>query len=123
MTCPGFLFSWFGTFFSRWIVFLRTKFNSPPETNNNNEGYRDSETFYFSADVSNCKTKRTGDLKRHLSSQKKFQDGQNCITYKGYKYRSTALRNRKRVRISGGFVHAVGKTYFIQCCVQQNKWL
>ena len=110
MTCPGFLFSWFGTFFSKWIVFLRTKFKSSPETNNNKEGYRDSETFYFSADVSNCTLKRTGGSTRHSSSKKKFQGGQNCITYKGYKYRSSAFRNRKRVRISGGFVYAVGKT-------------
>lgn len=99
MTCPGFLLDWFGGFFSKWFVLLRTKFKAPGERNNNQNGCTSCETFYFNADGTTDRSLSSG-VKRHSCSLDRHR--RNSNPYKGYKYKS--LRRRKRVRISGVLV-------------------
>lgn len=98
MTCPGFLLGWFGGFFSKWFVLLRTKFKAPREGNNNEAGCTSCETFYFSADEA-ARSRSSVRVKRHACSSD-IRHKRNSNLYKGYKYKSVRLR-RKRVRISG----------------------
>lgn len=97
MTCPGFLLGWFGGFFSKWFVLLRTKFKAPRERNNNEAGCTSCETFYFSADEAG-RSRSSVRVKRHACSSD-IRHKRNSNLYKGYKYKS--VRRRKRVRISG----------------------
>lgn len=101
MTCPGFLLGWFGGFFSKWFVLLRTKFKAPRERNNNQAGCTSCETFYFSADEAG-RSRSSVRVKRHACSSD-IRHKRNSNLYKGYKYKSVRLR-RKRVRISGVLV-------------------
>lgn len=100
MTCPGFLLGWFGGFFSKWFVLLRTKFKAPRERNNNQAGCTSCETFYFSADEA-ARSRSSVRVKRHVCSSDRHRRNSNL--YKGYKYKSVRVR-RKRVRISGVLV-------------------
>lgn len=99
MTCPGFLLGWFGGFFSKWFVLLRTKFKAPGERNNNQNGCTSCKTFYFNAEGATARSLSSG-VKRHSCSLDRHR--RNSNPYKGYKYKS--LRRRKRVRISGVLV-------------------